>query len=184
MSRLGNAAAVALCAVLIGVFNGVARDSGPTQRTYAGGPDAPVTSPDVTVTVDEVTLAGTVVSSDGYTSLTTEATFVVVEWSLAASGRAWPFGEAILVTEDGLRVHERAGFHDSNVTMTEPGFTRHGTSVFQVPSDDVEGADLVLEFSQGAVTVSEFGLRVRDVVGQAPHVDELVLAPARLEVTP
>lgn len=181
--RVLEVLAVTTCAVGIGLLNGVTHDAGPRDRIYSGPVGDPVTSPYLTLTVDEVTLADAV--TDGATRLETAEVFVVVEWTVSARERPTPLRDAELHTEDGLTITERSGFYDSAVDTTAPGFTRRGFSVFQVPADDVVGADFVIGGARGVVYTHGFGLRVTDVVtGETEHVSEAVLGPATLEVTP
>jgi len=93
--------------------------------------------------------------------LTSEATFVVVTLEAQVRTRQVRFDEVVLRTRDDREYEPRPDFTSAGLSGTQPGFTRNGTEVFEVPTDRLPGA--VLEVDRDAAAF--------DVYAQAVRVD-------------
>lgn len=179
---LATALGLLACLVLVGLVNATVREDQSRARWYVGQAQAPVTSPRMDVEVQDVLLAREV--STGLTPLTTEETFVVVLWSTTAHEEriGYTASQVQLATADGARVSQRNEV--SQQLPVDPGFTGQGVSVFEVPTDRVEGADLEIHDREGLYTYYNGALRVTDVVDAGtPRQDVVDLPAPTVEVT-
>lgn len=90
--------------------------------------------------------------------LDSTATFVLVDVRAAVTEESVAFRGVRLETRDGYRYEARPEF--PALTTIQPGFTRVGTLVFEVPDERVAGARLVVESDQGAYDVYSRAVRV------------------------
>lgn len=116
--------------------------------------------------------------------LDSAATFVLVDVRAAVTGESVAFRGVRLETRDGHRYAARPEL--PALTTTQPGFTRVGTLVFEVPDARVAGARLVVESDQGAYDVYSRAVRV-DLALRAddpPEPGPVPVPEPALEVTP
>jgi hypothetical protein len=115
-----------------------------------------------------------------------DATLVLVELAADVRGDQMHFTELRLHTTDGHDYEPRSEFISQGLTLTQPGFTRRGTLVFEVPPDRTPGATLVVDPDGAAFDV--FAIAVRVDLGLTDHTPvvpgPLAVADSRLEVTP
>lgn len=176
--------AIALCFVLIAVINAYLRDDAPGIRWYKGTAGETISSPSHDLTVTRVTLADA--AAYGYSEVSTPGVLVVVEWQAAVKNQRSLLSGVELHTEGGLTVLPRDEFlYNAGPAATDPGFTQHATSVFQVPAEDALGADFVLHSDRGLTYTYAAAIRVTDVVTAATdHVPFVELTDSYEEVTP
>lgn len=116
--------------------------------------------------------------------LTSEVTFVIVDYEVRVIRERVSFTAVTLLTPDGRQYEPRTEFPGLN--PTQPGFTRRGSLVFEVPDDRVAGSRLVIDRDKAGFDVYSAGIRIdlglrRDAVvlgGPVPVVESVV------EVTP
>jgi len=133
-------------------------------------------TPDV---VARVTTVAVVRSADrGYGDpLTTRDALVVATVDAAVRRQVVLFSHVYLVTADGHEYAPRPEFVSAGLGLTQPGFTRRATLVFEVPPDRLDRAALVLDADAASV----------DAYADAVRVDLGLRAPVRVSpetVTP
>ncbi|GAA1847302.1 hypothetical protein ACFFOM_01675 [Microlunatus capsulatus] len=112
------------------------------------------------------------------------ATLVLVDVRAAVRGESVAFRSVRLETRDGHRYEARPEV--PALTTTQPGFTRVGTLVFEVPDARVAGARLVVDSEQGAYDVYSRAVRV-DLALRTdgpPEPGPVSVTEPLLEVTP
>lgn len=179
-----NVVAFIICLVVVGLIGMATRSGGTVTRWYTGGPDAAViSSPDFDVRVRDVQVAHSVVFEDE--TSTTEGVFVVVEWEAAIKRQSANFRPVRLVARDGTAFDHRDEFLAwTGLPRATPGFTAIGTSVFQVWPDQLDGAAMTIERSQGVLFTHGAGVRIDDIVPDDVVVrDSVTLRAASVEVT-
>lgn len=181
--RLAEALAILLCFVVIAVANAHQREDAPGVRWITGAPGQTINSRPFDLTVTSVTLTNT--ASYSSTELTSEGTLIVVEWSASVWHTRSLLSEITLHTESGRILDPRGEFlYTAGPAATDPGFTMHATSVFQVEDGDTVGADFVLGFDRGFAYTYTGALRVENIVDSAtPRVGSVELRESVQEVT-
>ncbi|WP_156253613.1 hypothetical protein [Pseudactinotalea terrae] len=128
------------------------------------------------------------VQRDEYSEpLTTDHRFLVVE--LTADARSEPVsfsGDVWLLTTTGHRYGPRPEFSTAQPSFVDPGFTAAGTFVFQVPTDRLAGARLLVEPWTPLFLTYDVTVRVDlGLTEDSPVITEpVLLAPPSQEVTP
>ena len=135
------------------------------------------------VRVERVQRTRTATTSSDRT-LDSEATFVVVDYTAAVTGQTVRFSQVALHTRDDHDYEPRPEFDP--IGSLQPGFTRHGSLVFEVPDSRVEGAVLVVDPDGAAFDVYSRAIRVdlelaKDLL---PTPGSVTLATPVDEVTP
>ncbi|WP_375425202.1 hypothetical protein [uncultured Friedmanniella sp.] len=130
-----------------------------------------------TVRVTSVRLTGSVVKSYG-DPLVSDATFVVVAVEARVTRAHVFFSDVTLSTRDGRQYEARQDTISSELSATDPGFTRVATEVFEVPDDRVAGA--VLQVDHDAAAFDVYSRAVRVDLGLGPDTPRL---PGPLKVT-
>lgn len=127
----------------------------------------------------------TSVAADRYGDpLTSDAVLVVVDLRLSVRVRVSNFEEISLLTADDQSFLPRPEFSAAEPTQTQPGFTRTGTVVFEVPADRLAGARLLVEPDSTAFVGYDRAVRVDLGLGPDPVLGAAVtLDPPRLAVT-
>ncbi|HPZ48593.1 MAG TPA: hypothetical protein PLG38_04065 [Propionibacteriaceae bacterium] len=180
--------ALVLCVLLAGVLTLVTPEPDPFGvRYYEPGRDGWARAPELAVKVESVALTQQVNRTAGkfeMDPITTDAVFVVVDLSVAVRGRVSTLDRVSLVSADGRTYLQRREGGMGQLPMTDPGFTSHGTAVFEVPRDRVAGASLVVgPDSRGFVVVFRGAPRVPDVTRGAVERDSYAPAAPSTEVT-
>lgn len=131
-----------------------------------------VTTPDVSVRVGSVQVVRS--ADPGYgEELTSAQALVVTPVEVAVRHRVVQLSHVYLRTADGHEYAPRSEFVSAGLTSTQPGFTRHGTLVFEVPPDRLAHAELVVDSDGGSLDVYADAVRVdlglRDPVRVSPQ---------------
>lgn len=174
--------ALAICLLLVALINASARGDD-AQRWYTGTLLRPASSPNLDVAVTDVELSR---AAEGpYSTLETTGVFVIVHWSVAVKKERAYLSTIQLHTNDGLQITQRDEFKTfAAPPIITPGFTGHGTSVFEVPAESAAGADLVIAGDKGMFFVYGYSIRIADVVDASAATSELVTVQAyQTEVT-
>ncbi len=114
--------------------------------------------------------------------LASEVTFVMVDVEARVRRQRMLFTGVSLRTADGHDYSPRTEFLSEGLGLTDPGFTRLATVVFEVPDDRVARARLVIDRDGAAFDVYaaairvDLGLTARTPVepGPLPIIDALV----------
>lgn len=183
MSRLRGLAALAGCLVLVAVLGGL-RETGIAQaRSYAAGPDGWANAPSASGRVHSARLARSVRRPTIDEPLVTGAVFVVIELEVQVRDRVLSLSTLTLETADGHSYSQLTDAGLGSLSLTQPGWTSHGTAVFEVPPDRVPGARLVVGAQSDLLVVYRAQLAFDDVVGDLTVHDSVELVPASSEVT-
>lgn len=100
----------------------------------------------------------------GYRPVVTDQVFVAVNWQASVKRRVVYFQDVHLRTSEGLEYSQIDELSNFALPTTRPGFTSSGVSVFEVPPDLVDGADLVIGPDQGVITSHGQLVIIEDVV--------------------
>ncbi|MDO5494466.1 MAG: hypothetical protein Q4G64_01970, partial [bacterium] len=175
---------ILVCCLLLAMVNAYTRDRAPGVHWYSGPPGRAVETPPFDITVTDVRLADRVTQDT--IEFGTSEVLVVVEWTAEVRGGRALLAGIELHTAGGTTVLPRAEFlYSAGPAVTEAGFTRHATSVFQVEEDAAVGSDFVVHFNRGFTYTYTGAVRVVGVVGEdTPHMAIAEIADPRLEVTP
>lgn len=183
MSRLRAGAAFAVCLLLVAVLSGL-RETGLAQpRSYATGPDGWAHAPSASGRVDGARLARSLRRPTIEEPLVSTAVFAVIELEVQVRDRALSLSDLTLQTADGHRYSQLADPGLGGLSLTQPGWTSHGTAVFELPPERVPGARLVVGAQSDMLVIYRAQLAFDDVVGDLTVHDRLDLTPARSEVT-
>jgi hypothetical protein len=114
------------------------------------------------------------------------ATLVNVDVTAEVRGEQMRFSNVRLHTRDDHDYSPRGEFISSGLALTQPGFTRHGTLVFEVPANRAAGAQMMVDTDGAAFDVYSSAVRVdleltdRSAVQPGP----IPVPLSTLEVTP
>lgn len=109
--------------------------------------------------VSSVRLTRSVVKEYG-DPLVSDDTFVVVDAEARVVQARVFFTDVTLLTPDGRQHESRQDTISSGLTVTQPGFTRLATEVFEVPDARVAGSVLQVDHDKAAFDVSSEAVRV------------------------
>lgn len=180
--RLRGVAALACCVLAIMGINELAERADLDVLWYPGRLGSTVSSPGYDVTVTDVVLTQAVGRGDKVRR--TPRTYVVVRWK-AAIKRERAQAPTQLRTRDDTIFSARDEFYAGRPNLTAPGFTVTGTSVFDVPTDAVEGASIELGPEKSGLTFFQSGVLIADIVtDQTRRVDQATLEEPTKEATP
>ncbi len=112
-----------------------------------------------TVQVTRVRLTRSVVQEYG-DPLVSDVTFVVVDVEARVTKAHVFFSAVTLLTRDGHQYTSRGDTTSTALTVTDPGFTRVATEVFEVPDDRVAGSVLQVDHDKAAFDVYSEAVRV------------------------
>lgn len=116
-------------------------------------------------------------------ALDSAVTFVVVDYTASVVSETMRFTEVVLRTRDGQDYEPRSEFE--LIGSLQPGFTRRGSLVFEVPDDRVPGAVLVVDVDGAAFDVYSRAIRVDlGLTAGGPSTATITVASAVTEVTP
>lgn len=176
--------AILACFLLIAGINAYLRDDAPGIRWYSGAAGQTVESPVFDITVTSVALADSVSHSSG--ELASPGVLVVVEWQADVKERRALLGTIELHTASELTLVPRGEFrYSAGPAATDPGFTQHATSVFQVDPADAIGADFVVRHDRGFAYTYGGAVRVQGVVDDStPRFASVEITDHWVEVTP
>ncbi len=121
----------------------------------------------------------------GSSSFVTEQALVVVDLRAAVRRAPTSFTGLSLVTEDGAAYAVRPEFASAGLTATQPGFTITSTVVFEVPTERLPGARLVIDPDGQEFDVFDTAVRI-DLGLSARSPVAVITEPlpaARTEVT-
>lgn len=136
---------------------------------------------DATLRVDRVRTTRSAVTASDRT-LDSAATFVLVDYTTAVTGSKVLFSEVALGTRDDHAYEPRLEF--GGTSPLQPGFTRKGTLVFEVPDGRVQGSTLLVDPDGAAFDVYSRAIRVDlglGAGGPAPGTERV--ADSVVEVT-
>jgi hypothetical protein len=118
------------------------------------------------------------------TGLTSEATFVVVTLEGRVRRQRVLFSGVTLHTRDDRRYEPRDDYLTAGLGSTDPGFTRAGTAVFEVPDDRLQGAVLEVDRDAAAFDVYASAVRVDlELDRRSPREPGPLLIPSSSTVT-
>ena len=184
MTRLRGVLGLLGCLVLALVVAVVAPEAGQdVRRRWAEGEvGAWVASPDRVARVRAVSV---VRSADrGYGELfTTSRALVVAEVDVQVRHRMTQLSKVYLSTRDGQEYDPRPEFIAAGLTQTQPGFTRHATLVFEVPTRRLDGAELVVDADGASVDGYADAIRVDLGLHDPVRVGPETVTPAESTVT-
>lgn len=170
---------------LLATIHALTRNGPPEGRWYSGEVNQTIVTPVFDVRAEPARL--TEVATGTFGDLTRDAgVLVVIDWSLSCKKLYSCTTDAYLVTVDGLRYRERSEFTMGHTPVPEGvGFTAHGSSVFELPTDALAGAVLEISQSPEPLTTTLAHVRVAGVVDpDAPVLGSIRLEPSYSEVTP
>jgi len=184
VTRLRGVLGLLGCLVLALVVAVVAPD--PAQdlrrRWTDGEVGAWAASPDRVARVGAVSVVRS--ADPGYGQpFTTGQALVVTEIDVQVLHRRTQLSRVYLSTRDGQQYDPRSEFVAAGPSLTQPGFTRHSTLVFEVPLRRLDGAELVVDADGASVDGYADAIRVdlglRDPVRVGPET----VTPAESTVT-
>lgn len=117
-------------------------------------------------------------------TIVSAVTFVVLDYEVRVSRKQMSFSAVTLATADGRQYTPRAEF--PGLGATQPGFTRRGSLVFEVPDERVAGSRLVIDRDKAGFDVYSAGIRIdldlrrKTAVGDGP----IPVVESVVEVTP
>lgn len=161
MTRLRGVLGLLGCLVLALTIAVVTPD--PTTDVRRRWADADVgawaQTPDVRARVTSVAV---VRSADrGYGEVFTgQGSLVVASVDASVRRQVVLFSHVYLLTADGREYDPRPEFVSAGLGLTQPGFTRHATLVFEVPADRLADAALVLDADAASVDAYADAVRV------------------------
>lgn len=136
-------------------------------------------------TVLDVQLTQQILRDSSSEPLVSTSTFVVVTLTADARTDSLGLGNIRLVTADGDRYVARSEAFSAAPPMASPGFTTTGTLVFQVPSDDVPGAQLLVVPDSEQFLAHDTTIRVElALTAGSPVAGPIELTPGTTAVTP
>lgn len=165
------------------MLNGFRGDGTSEPRSFVAGADGWAHAPMLSGRVQRATVATSLVRPRITDPLTTTAVFVVVELEVRAVQRAQGLQTLALVTADGYRYSQLNDSGLDSLTLTQPGWTRFGNAVFELPADRVSGATLEVAAQSDMLVIYRAQLAFPDVVTDLSVQSSYTLAPARTEVT-
>lgn len=172
--RLGLLACLVLAVVIAVAVPDPATD---VRRRFSDAPVGEFATTDVVrarVTQVEVTRAAQGAYGDPWVS---DQTLVVASVEAQVRQRVTQFSEVVLRTRDGHDYEPRTEFISGALGQTQPGFTRHAVLVFELPSDRVPGAELVIDADGAAFDF--FAAAIRIDLGLS---DPVTVAPGPVSV--
>lgn len=128
----------------------------------------------VAARVTQVRLARAAQAGESEDAWVSNQALVVVSVEASVRRQVTQFSKVSLRTRTGQDYEPRDEFIVAGLGETQPGFTRLGTLVFEVPPDRVPGAELVID-ADGASF---------DVYAEAVRIDLGLKAPVTLEPGP
>jgi hypothetical protein len=137
------------------------------------------------VRVSQVRLAQSV--TDNYDQLFgSAATLVIVDVTAEVRREQMRFSTVWLHTRDDHDYSPRGEFISNGLLLTQPGFTRHATLVFEVPADRTTGAELVVDTDGAAYDIYSRAVRVDLGLadGAAVQPGPIPVPLSTLEITP
>ncbi len=183
MSRLRGPAALAVCLVLVAVLNGLRATGVAQPRSYLAGGDGWARAPSASGRVHSARLGHSLLRPTIDEPLLTGAVFVVVELEVQVRDRVLSLSTVTLETADGHSYRQLTDPGLGELSLTQPGWTSHGTAVFEVPPERVPGARLVVVAQSDMLVIYRAQLAFDDVVRDFTVHDRVELATARSEVT-
>jgi len=140
--------------------------------------------PNAVVTATAVRLTRSAAQAYG-PAFSSAVTLVLVDVEAEVHGERMLFNEVRLHTTDDHDYLPRSEFISQGLGLTQPGFTRRGTLVFEVPPQRTPGATLVVDRDKAAFDVLSTAVRVDlGLTGSTPvPPGPLPVAPSVLEVT-
>lgn len=115
--------------------------------------------------------------------LDSDVTFVVVDYTASVTERTVRFSDVVLRTRDDHDYEPRPEF--GVLSALQPGFTRRGTLVFEVPDARVEMVILVVDADDAAFDVYSRAIRVDLGLGpERPFSPSVAVAESVVAVTP
>ena len=174
MNRLRALGGLAVC-VLLALALAVSTPD-PEQdlrrRWSTAGPQAWAVTPDVSAQVTSVAVVRAVDPGYGEAFESAQA-LVVTRLDVQARHRVALLSEVYLETADKTRYAPRTEFVSAGLGLTQPGFTRHATLVFEVPPRRLARARLVVDADPASVDGYADAIRVdlglRDPVRVSPE---------------
>lgn len=137
------------------------------------------------LTVTEVEVGTRAQADSSRDPITTDHRFVAVSAAVAVAEKSAQLTNIFLVTTDGHRYVPRREMISAGPTLTEPGFTRTFTVLFEVPPERVPGARVLFDGEPSGVEVYREAVRVdpglTDPKAGVGH--DLVLSEPTMEVT-
>lgn len=183
MSRLRGPAVLIGCLLLVAVLNGF-RETGIAQaRSYPAGPDGWAHAPSASGFVHRAQLTRRLLRPTIDEPLTSDAVFVVIELEVRVRDRALPLSTLTLETTDGYRYSQLTDSGLAGLSLTQPGWTSHGTAVFELPPQRVPGARLVVGAQSDMLVIYRAQLAFDAVVRDLTVQDRVEITPAHSEVT-
>lgn len=150
------------CLAVVAGLTATRPPSGIWHEEVRGPADAVVSGDRYDVQVLMVVVAEEITGS--YQPVVTDQVFVAVNWQAAVKQREVQFSDVHLRTTEGLEYSQVDELSNFALQPTPPGFTSTGVSVFEVPADLVDGADLVVGPEQGLISSHGQLVIVEDVV--------------------
>lgn len=162
------------CVVLALVLAVVTPD--PTRELRRRWSDAGVggwaATADVSARVASVAVVSTVDPGYGQAFVSRQA-LVVTPVEVQVRHRVAQLSRVYLLTADGKEYEPRSELISAGLGQTQPGFTRHGTLVFEVPPDRLARVELVVDADAASVDGYAEAIRVdlglRDPVRVSPE---------------
>lgn len=183
MSRVRAVAALAACLVLVAALSGLRQTGVAEARSYLAGADGWAHAPSASGRVHGARLARSLQRPAIDDPLATGAVFVVVELEVQVRDRVLPLSTVTLETADGYRYSQLTDPGLGGLSLTQAGWTCHGTAVFEVPPERVPGSRLVVGAQSDMLVIYRAQLAFDAVVTDLTVHDRVELAPARSEVT-
>ncbi len=152
MTRLRGVLGLVGCLVLALIIAAVAPDPATDLRRRWSDADvgAWAQTPDVRARVTAVAVVRSADRGYGDPLASTQA-LVVTDVDASVRRQVVLFSHVYLLTADGHEYEARPEFVSAGLGLTQPGFTRHATLVFEVPPDRLAGAALVLDADAASV---------------------------------
>jgi hypothetical protein len=93
-------------------------------------------------------------------AISTEHAFVVITIEAAVRTEGQGFGNLELRTRSGHRYEPRPDWFAAGLKPTQPGFSVRGAQVYEVPTDRLRGAVLIIGPDEGETTTFDAAVRV------------------------
>ncbi|SEQ39600.1 hypothetical protein [Microlunatus flavus] len=152
------------------------------RRWSDAGPGAWAVTPDRSARVTSVAVVGTV--DPGYGDvLASRQALVVAQVDVAVRHRVAQLNHVYLRTADDKEYAPRSELSSAGLAQTQPGFTRHATLVFEVPSDRLPRAELVVDADAASVDGYTDAIRLDLGLGRTVRVSPETVTPAPASVT-
>ncbi|HEY0237191.1 MAG TPA: hypothetical protein VGC37_00965 [Friedmanniella sp.] len=137
---------------------------------------------DVSARVPSVSVVSTVDPGFGQALVSRQA-LVVVAVDVQARHQVAQLSRVYLLTSDGQEYEPRSELVSAGLSQTQPGFTRHGTLVFEVPPGRLARAELVVDADGASVDGYSEAIRVRLGLRNPVRVSPETVTPEASTVT-